>query len=668
MTQQQPELIDDIRWRHPSTIMIGGPSGSGKTLLTDSILANKQHLFNPVPQKTILFYREWQELYDIWKDAGYVDVFYNTFPEEDEFRERLDMDGAGTLVIFDDCSLQVEQHKEFFDNLFCISSHHLKITVVLIVHNLFTKSLRTLSLNAHRFFLTQSLRDKGQLQTLARQAFPGKSEFVIQAFDDSTKEQYGHICLDFSPGCNPITRVTSNWFAEPTALNCYLYKMDKKSSSIKMGSKAFTKLLLLPQSRYLKLISNDDSCGCNSNCQPSHSNNLHITRNISRLSGVGPESEIRGFTSAGGKENKGAENSVEGRGLRGEELQAKKEASPSFVNFQPEITVSSSDPSPHIPQPAQMETSPSLTASIAPPPAPPPPPYPSLMPPPPPPTPPPGPGPQQQSLVPRPGGGVVTQPSSYQPLQAQMFAREASRKQLHQELQQAIADRSSRDTPHFIERPPPQPIPLSSDIRQDLHDELHQAVAERRTLREGEGRIEEDNSQKSLDYEEDEKGKLKYSRAGQKAIETAVRAKQKKKAIQYSNPTRALENINVVKEPESIYPISLRSLDSDVAPPVKRTSRIPKRRPLKALKFSPSPPIEGYQEHSKPAGKKRNGNHLSKPKPTRKNKVQKLNQGDKRDGDHFSKPFPVKKSKVLKLNQGDLKPAKRLVGYPMWNL
>ena len=239
---------------------------------------------------------------------------------------------------------------------------------------------------------------------------------------------------------------------------------------------------------------------------------------------------------------------------------------------------------------------------------------------------------------------------------------------MHQELQQAIADRSGRDTPRFIERPPPQPIPLSSDIRQDLHDELHQAVAERRTLREGEGRIEEENSPTSPGYEEEEKGKLKYSRAGQKAIETAVRAKQKKKVIQYSNPTRALENMNVVKEPESIYPISLRSLDSDVAPPVKRTSSIPKRRPLKALKFSPSPPIEGYQENSKPAGKKRNGSHLSKPKPTRKNKVQKLNQGDKRDGDHFSKPFPVKKSKVQKLNQGDLKPAKRLVGYPMWNL
>ena len=51
MGQQQPEIVDDIRWKHPSTIMIGGPSGSGKTELTSSILANKDYLFNPPPQK-----------------------------------------------------------------------------------------------------------------------------------------------------------------------------------------------------------------------------------------------------------------------------------------------------------------------------------------------------------------------------------------------------------------------------------------------------------------------------------------------------------------------------------------------------------------------------------------------------------------------------------------
>ena len=145
MDQQQPEIIDDIRWKHPSTIMIGGPSASGKTQLTSCILANKDYLFNPAPQKTILYFREWQQVYNTWRQSGFVDEFYNTLPDDEEFRERLDANGSGTIVVFDDFSLKVEQNKDFFDNLFCINSHHLKITVVLIVHQIFENSQPKLS-------------------------------------------------------------------------------------------------------------------------------------------------------------------------------------------------------------------------------------------------------------------------------------------------------------------------------------------------------------------------------------------------------------------------------------------------------------------------------------------------------------------------------------------
>ena len=79
MSQQQPELVDDIRWKHPSTIMIGGPSGSGKTELTNSILTNKNNLFNPTPTKTILYFHEWQNVYTEWKRMGLVDEFYDTY-------------------------------------------------------------------------------------------------------------------------------------------------------------------------------------------------------------------------------------------------------------------------------------------------------------------------------------------------------------------------------------------------------------------------------------------------------------------------------------------------------------------------------------------------------------------------------------------------------------
>ena len=114
MSNQEMEIIDDIRWSHPSTIMIGGPSSSGKTQLTNSILINKDQLFSPIPKKVILYYREWQQIYASWKTDGLVQEFYDILPEEEEFRERLDLQGEGSLVIFDDMFLDIEKNKNFF--------------------------------------------------------------------------------------------------------------------------------------------------------------------------------------------------------------------------------------------------------------------------------------------------------------------------------------------------------------------------------------------------------------------------------------------------------------------------------------------------------------------------------------------------------------------------
>ena len=604
MTLQQSEIIDDIRWKHPSTIMIGGPSGCGKTELTNSILTNRNHLFNPVPQKAILYYREWQAVYGVWKEMGFIDEFYNSFPEEEEFRDRLDLEGTGTVVVFDDFFLHVEKNKSFFDNLFCINSHHLKVSVILIVHNLFTKDLRTLSLNCHRFFLTQSLRDKGQLQSLARQAFPGKSDFVIQAFDDSMKARYGHICLDFSPDCNSVARVSSNWFAKSPAIHCYVYKTDVKSSAGKMGSKAFTKLILLPQNRYLKLLSND--CNCKLNDQSGISNSLHVARNPPRLQSLESDFKVSNLSAEDRKETENPEGAVASRDIGRDEFQKNVQPVPDFV--QPEVASASSDLSPHTPpnltQSTPMEASPSLSL-----PSPQPPPLHMVQPSPPPPP------------------LALPQPSQTSQTQA---LTTTDRIQLHQELQKAIADRSSRSTPHFIDRPPLQPLPPALDVRQDMHNELQQVVAERRTG--------QDRERKALEYSKAEQKALEYSRP-------------KEKTIQFSKPTQALENLNVGKQPESNYPIALRSLDSDIAPPVKKTKKIPVRKLPKPSVFSPSPPISNVAEvqNLKSTTKKRKGDHLSMPKPT-KNKIKKLNRGQKR-----AQNFPPRA-------------AKRLASYPLWDL
>ena len=128
------------------------------------------------------------------------------------------------------------------------------------------------------------MRDKLQLSNLARQAFPGKVDFILSAYENAMERRFGHLCLDFSPRCRSELRVTADWFSQPAAITCYVYKDVGAGSAKKMGSNNFTKLVLVPFHRYSKLTSND--CHCSTSSQPSLSNSVHITRTPPRLPSV----------------------------------------------------------------------------------------------------------------------------------------------------------------------------------------------------------------------------------------------------------------------------------------------------------------------------------------------------------------------------------------------
>ena len=59
--------------------------------------------------------------------------------------------------------------------------------------------MRTVSLNSHYIILFKNPRDRLQISTLARQMYPGQSQFLIEAFQDATKEAYGYLVIDLKP-------------------------------------------------------------------------------------------------------------------------------------------------------------------------------------------------------------------------------------------------------------------------------------------------------------------------------------------------------------------------------------------------------------------------------------------------------------------------------------
>lgn len=229
--------------------------GSGKTEILGQILSNADYLFDPPPAKKILFFREDQPIYGKWIERGILDQKSKGMPDRESLLSQLseNKDKTGTCIIFDDFASLVEEHEEDFVYLFTIASHHFKTSIFLVLHSLFSPALRKLSLNTHRFFLTKSPRDTSQVRTLGIQSHPGRSDYIVAAYNDATDEKFGHLVLDFSPNCDSRLRVIGNMFGkEPVAV--YEYKELGRGRKVKMEKK-FRKQALIPWTEFLRLRS-----------------------------------------------------------------------------------------------------------------------------------------------------------------------------------------------------------------------------------------------------------------------------------------------------------------------------------------------------------------------------------------------------------------------------
>ena len=102
------------------------------------------------------------------------------------------------------------------ENLFVKGMHHRHLSVIFLNQNMYCqgKHSRTINLNTHILVLMKNLRDLSQIQCLARQAFVGKSKFLLEAFKDATSQPYGYLIFDFSPMGHEAHRVRTRVFPE----------------------------------------------------------------------------------------------------------------------------------------------------------------------------------------------------------------------------------------------------------------------------------------------------------------------------------------------------------------------------------------------------------------------------------------------------------------------
>ena len=114
----------DPHLKHPFTAIVAGPTGCGKSTFVKTLLDHKINMIDPVPERVVWYYGEWQPLYETITDVEFVEGLPDIKALDGKKR---------TLIIIDDLMSETNQS---VTNLFTKGSHHRNISVLYLVQNL----------------------------------------------------------------------------------------------------------------------------------------------------------------------------------------------------------------------------------------------------------------------------------------------------------------------------------------------------------------------------------------------------------------------------------------------------------------------------------------------------------------------------------------------------
>lgn len=193
-----------IPFQHPAGVVISGSSGCGKTELCYRLIKQKDDMFEPKINRVVWYFSVWQPYYKVMANE-YGVKFIQGLPDVSEY------DGTfNTLMVIDD--MMSENKGTLIADIFTKHSHHRSLSVLFLVQNLFHKNIREISLNAKYLILFKQIRDKMQINCLAKQMAPGNSRFVLESYEDATREAYSFVLFDMTQSCPEEWRIRTNIF------------------------------------------------------------------------------------------------------------------------------------------------------------------------------------------------------------------------------------------------------------------------------------------------------------------------------------------------------------------------------------------------------------------------------------------------------------------------
>ena len=201
--------INDLKFKHPFTCIIAGTTSSGKTYIARRLLENWNLLIdtNLKSFKVLWCYGQMQVIYN--QPIANIEIIYHKGIPTEEIIDNI----KPNLIVLDDLMENVKTNNTV-TNLFTKKSHHMNISVIFIVQNLFNKEMRTISLNSHYILVMKGVRITQQVGILGRQIFPSKSKEIMRIFKDATNKPFGYLLFDLHPQSSEEFRLRTRIFRE----------------------------------------------------------------------------------------------------------------------------------------------------------------------------------------------------------------------------------------------------------------------------------------------------------------------------------------------------------------------------------------------------------------------------------------------------------------------
>ena len=214
-----------VKFNSPSTITLVSSSNGGKTSFVLKLLKYADGMFTEGLSTIVYCYgSSWQPIFDEMLTINPSIHFKEGLPTDTEM-QLLSQDKNHTCLILDDLMTEINTSSRSLEKLWSVHSHHYKMTLVYLAHNLYQKSpsARNIALNTQVFIIFKNHRDTQQIQYFGRQIYGNKSSFFNKAYQLATANRWGYLVVDLDARSIDKYRLRTNIFPNE---NVIIYVQD----------------------------------------------------------------------------------------------------------------------------------------------------------------------------------------------------------------------------------------------------------------------------------------------------------------------------------------------------------------------------------------------------------------------------------------------------------